>query len=94
MVLLVVMSQPNRVLSNFDSFADAPERASWPAEVERLLDEAAKLAAQHGLPTEAFMAAAWQHCLDSHPGMREEIEDKELKSELRKLRKRGLVALA
>ncbi|MDQ3368161.1 MAG: hypothetical protein M3680_22280 [Myxococcota bacterium] len=59
-----------------------------------MLDEAAKLAAEHGLPTEAFMAAAWQHCLDSHPGLREQLEDKELKSELKKLRKRGLVATA
>jgi len=84
MVLLVVMSETNPVLPDSESFA----------EVERLLDEAAKLAARHGLPTEAFMAAAWKHCLDSHPGLREEIEDKELKSELKKLRKRGLVASA
>jgi hypothetical protein len=66
----------------------------WPKEVDRLLDEAAKLAAEHGLPTEAFMAAAWEHCLDSHPGLRQELEDKQLKSELKKLRKRGLVATA
>ena len=84
MVLLSSMSRPNRVLSNSESFA----------EVERLLDEAAKLAAKHGLPNEAFMAAAWKHCLDSHPGLREEIEDKELESQLKKLRKRGLIAIA
>lgn len=80
MVLLSIMSQTNPL--------------SWPADVERLLDEAAKLAAKHGLPTEAFMAAAWQHCLDNYPGLREEIEDKELESQLKKLRKRGLVATA
>jgi hypothetical protein len=62
--------------------------------IEQLLGEAAKLAATDGVPTEVFMAAAWQHCLDSHPGLREEIEIKELKSELKKLRKRGLVATA
>lgn len=63
-------------------------------EVERLLAAAAKVAAEYGLPTEVFMAAAWQHCLDSRPGLREEIETKELTSELVKLRKRGLVATA
>jgi hypothetical protein len=63
-------------------------------QIEQLLDSAAKLAAENGIPTEVFMAAAWQHCLDSHPGMREEIETKELKSELKKLRKRGLIATA
>jgi len=94
MVLLTFMSLPNLAVPNPESFADAPDRASWPKEVERLLGEAARLAADHGLPTEAFMAAAWQHCLDSHPGLREELEDKELKSQLKKLRKRGLVATA
>lgn len=62
--------------------------------IEQLLREAATLAATDGVPTEMFMAAAWQQCLDSHPGLREEIETKELKSELKKLRKRGLVATA
>lgn len=62
--------------------------------IEQLLASAAKLAAENGIPTEMFMAAAWQRCLDSHPGMREELETKELKSELKKLRKRGLVATA
>lgn len=63
-------------------------------QIEQLLGSAAKLAAENGVPTEVFMAAAWQRCLDSHPGMREEIETKELKSELKKLRKRGLIATA
>jgi len=62
--------------------------------IEQLLDQAAKLAATNGVSTEVFMATAWQHCLDSHPGLREEIETKELKSELKRLRKRGLVATA
>lgn len=82
MVLLVLMSKT------------VVDVSLWPKEVDRLLDEAAKLAAEHGLPTEAFMAAAWEHCLDSHPGLRQELEDKQLKSELKKLRKRGLVATA
>lgn len=63
-------------------------------QIEQLLDQAAKLAATNGVATDVFMAAAWQHCLDSHPGLREEIETKELKSELKRLRKRGLVATA
>lgn len=63
-------------------------------QIEELLDQAAKLAASNGVATEVFMAAAWQHILDSHPGLREEIETKELKSELKRLRKRGLVATA
>jgi hypothetical protein len=40
------------------------------------------------------MQAAWAACLDARPGLREEIADKELRAQLKKLRKRGLVAAA
>jgi hypothetical protein len=97
MVLLVLMSQTNSALSNFESFAAAPsvdDNASFPAELGNLLHQAAELAAKSGVATETFMAAAWAACLESHPGLREELEDKELKSQLKKLRKRGLIAMA
>lgn len=63
-------------------------------DLDRVLARAAKLAAQTGIPSDEFMAAAWQAFLDSHPGMREQLEDKALRSELKKLRKRGLIASA
>jgi len=91
------MSQTNSALSSFGSFADAPSvdaTAPFTAELGAVLQQAAELAAKNGVPTEAFMAAAWQACLESHPGLREELEDKELKSQLKKLRKRGLIAVA
>jgi hypothetical protein len=59
-----------------------------------LLKRAADAAASEGIPSEAFMAVAWQAYLAAHPGMREELEDKALRSELKKLRKRGLIASA
>jgi hypothetical protein len=62
--------------------------------LDTLLHRAAQTAASSGLASEDFMAAAWQAYLDSHPGMREELEDKELRSQLKKLRKRGLIATA
>jgi hypothetical protein len=40
------------------------------------------------------MQAAWGACLDAQPGLREELADKELRAQLKKLRKRGLVASA
>jgi hypothetical protein len=66
----------------------------WADELEQLLAKAAELAASHELEAEAFVQAAWQACLDARPGLREEIEDKELKAQLKKLRKRGLVGSA
>lgn len=59
-----------------------------------LLNRAAVEAAAEGVSSEEFVNAAWQAFLAAHPGMREELEDKALRSELKKLRKRGLIASA
>jgi len=67
---------------------------TWLEQLDELLQKAAKLAADNDVPAETFMAAAWNHVLDSHPGMRQELEDKELRSQLKKLRKAGLMATA
>jgi hypothetical protein len=63
-------------------------------DIAGLLKRAADVAASEGVPSETFMQVAWQAFLASHPGMREELEDKALRSELKKLRKRGLIASA
>ena len=70
-----------------------PSDAAW-REVVELLQRAAQLAAERGQDTELFMEAAWTACLDARPGLREQLEHKQLKSQLKKLRKRGLVAAA
>jgi hypothetical protein len=67
--------------------------AAWNAVVQ-LLRKAAQLAAERDVDSEIFMQAAWAACLDAHPGLREQLEDKELRSQLKKLRKRGLIANA
>jgi hypothetical protein len=94
------MAQPNLALSpaapnlepmTDDSFDEAP--AAW-KDVVQLLRRAAKLAAEHSADTDLFMQAAWAACLDARPGLREQLEDKELRAKLKKLRKRGLVAAA
>jgi hypothetical protein len=71
----------------------ASEAAAW-REVVQLLRRAAQLAAERAMETEPFMDAAWEACLDARPGLREELADKELRAQLKKLRKRGLVAKA
>jgi hypothetical protein len=67
---------------------------AWPHELVSLLERAAELAADHGLDNDTFMTAAWNACLDAHPGMRERLVDKELRAQLKKLRKRGLIGQA
>lgn len=63
-------------------------------ELENLLLHAADLSARDNLSKEEFMAAAWNAYLASRPGLREELEEREIKTQLRKLRKQGLIALA
>lgn len=70
-----------------------PETTEW-REVVQLLRQAAQLAAERGAESEPFMEAAWEAYLEARPGLREAIEDKELRSRLKKLRKRGLVGSA
>jgi len=59
-----------------------------------LLRRAAQLAAERGMDTDMFMQAAWMACLEARPGLREELEDKELRTQIEMLRQRGLVAAA
>lgn len=63
-------------------------------DTEGLLRRAAESAASEGIASDEFVTAAWQAYLAAHPGMREQLEDKALRSELKKLRKRGLIASA
>ncbi|HEY4055555.1 MAG TPA: hypothetical protein VGM39_03065 [Kofleriaceae bacterium] len=63
-------------------------------ELETLLQTAAEQSARDDVPSEVFMAAAWNAYLTARPGLREELEEKELKTQLRKLRKQGLIATA
>jgi hypothetical protein len=66
----------------------------WSAEVEELLTKASALCAEHGVDPDAFMQAAWAACLDSRPGLREQLVDQELTAQVDNLRSRGLVGSA
>lgn len=62
--------------------------------INELLQRAAEAAASEGVSSDEFVNSAWQAYLTANPGMREELEDKALRNELKKLRKRGLIASA
>ena len=104
MVLLQDMAQPNSALSPPRDLAPEPvgraaeglgidDDGDW-RDVVQLLRRAAQQSAARGVDSDLFMQAAWAACLDASPGLREQLEDKELRRELKKLRKRGLVAAA
>ena len=66
----------------------------WVAELKGLLTRAAELSQKNGVGSEEFMNAAWNAVLEANPTLREELIDKELKSQLKKLRKQGLIGQA
>ena len=94
MILLSGMSQPNAALNEPRGEPSLEPVSGWLEEVADLLERAAQLAAANGIEAEVFKRAAWNAYLDARPGLRQRLEDKQLKAQLRKLRKRGLVGQA
>lgn len=72
----------------------APTRQPWHAEVSGLLSHAAELCVQHGLDLEEFMKGAWCAYLESRPGMREHLEELQLREQLDELRRLGRLGKA
>jgi hypothetical protein len=58
---------------------------------EDLLDEAAKGC---DVEVDAFVRGAWAAYLDARPGMRERLEEQQLRAQLDELRKHGQIAQA
>jgi hypothetical protein len=67
---------------------------AWVTELQELLTRAAKLSTKHGVSSDDFMSAAWNAVLDANPGLREELIDKELRQQLKRLRRQGLMPQA
>jgi hypothetical protein len=69
-------------------------RTPWHLEVGQLLSRAAELCIAHGLDVDSFMKAAWSAYVESRPGMREELEEQQLREQLDELRKLGRLGVA
>jgi len=63
-------------------------------EILRHLRLAAQLSETVGVDKDAFMAAAWSAFLESRPGLREELAERELAAQLEILRDRGMIGEA
>ncbi|HWO21198.1 MAG TPA: hypothetical protein VNO30_20660 [Kofleriaceae bacterium] len=66
----------------------------WTAQLEELLTQAAELGARHGVDADAFMKGAWSAFIDARPGLREHLEELQLKNQLDELRKQGRIGAA
>ncbi len=66
----------------------------WQSEVAELLRQAAELCVENGVDVDTFMRGAWSTYVEARPGMREYIEDLQLRAQLDELRRAGLIAEA
>jgi hypothetical protein len=69
-------------------------KPEWASNIERHLAQAAKLAAEHGVTPEAFIAAAWQSYLRASPAYAEQLEQTQFLAGLEQLRSAGRLAKA
>lgn len=61
----------------------------WDAEVGDLLAAAAALCVEHGLDVDTFMKGAWNAYVEARPGLRDYLEEMQLRSQLDEIRKLG-----
>jgi hypothetical protein len=85
-----------RVPAERDAPSEAIElpRLPWQAEVGQLLAQAAQLCVQHGLDLDNYMSGAWAAYVEARPGLREQIEEMQLRDQLSELRKHGRMGQA
>jgi len=63
-------------------------------EITKLLEQAAAASVDQDIDLDVFMRAAWSAYLESRPGMREHIEDLQLRQQLDEIRKHGRMGQA
>lgn len=68
--------------------ANQPNQA-WQTEVSELLARAAQLSADHGVDVDPFVRGAYSAYLDARPGMREWLEEMQLRETLDEMRRGG-----
>lgn len=77
-----------------DSEPTEAPRLPFQAAVSRLLSEAAALCVQHGVDVDNFMRGAWSAYVEARPGMREHLEEMQLRDQLDEIRKLGRMGQA
>ncbi len=54
-----------------------------------LLSQAASLCVEHGLDVDSFMRGAWSAYVEARPGLRDYLEEMQLRTQLDEIRKLG-----
>jgi hypothetical protein len=69
-------------------------KQTWSSEVGDLLAQAAELCVENGLDVDTFMKGAWTAYVEARPGLRDYLEEMQLRNQLDELRKLGRVGEA
>jgi hypothetical protein len=75
------------------SVANEPTK-SWQSEVSELLARAAQLCVEHDVEMDPFVRGAYSAYVEARPGMREYLEEQQLKVALEQMRTAGRIASA
>ncbi len=66
----------------------------WQSAVGDLLTQAANLCVEHGLDVDTFLTGAWSAYVEARPGLREYLEELQIRNQLEELRKQGRLGAA
>ncbi len=66
----------------------------WHLEVGQFLTHAAELCVEHGVDLDGFMRGAWSAYVEARPGMRDYLEEMQLREHLDEIRKHGQMGKA
>ena len=81
------MQHPNNETPDFSEVTE--DIKPWHAEVGDLLAQAAILCVQNGLDVDTFMKGAWSAYVEARPGLKDYIEEMQLRNQLDEIRKLG-----
>jgi hypothetical protein len=87
-----VLTEPTDRRSDRTERTERDARPPWQAEVGELLMQAAVLSVQHDVELDGFMQGAWSAYVESRPGMRDYLEEMQLRDQLDEIRKLGKMA--
>lgn len=71
-----------------------PVDETWQTEVSELLARAAQLCVEHDIDVDPFVRGAYSAYLDARPGLKEHLEELQLRAQLEEMRTAGRVASA
>jgi hypothetical protein len=74
--------------------ANQEDNNRWQNEVSELLARAAQLCVEHDVDMDPFVRGAYSAYLEARPGMREYLEEMQLREALEEMRRGGRIASA